>query len=143
MYSFALVLLRPVQYPPPPFARLCRHHRAVSPDIALLGTSETQLSSLSLPLSRAAGLRNNKFHRAYLPRHVIHCVAGLLMPGCTRLLMFRGKPPKWIFVTFCSVTIVVPRGAPPVVFRLWDICTPVTVRGYAKCNPGKRYPNAR
>lgn len=81
MYSFALVLLRPVQYPPPPppFAR----RRAVSPDIALLGASETQLTSLlplflSLSRSRSlafsclgfstAGLRANKFHRAYLPR---------------------------------------------------------------------------
>lgn len=100
MYSFALVLLRLVQYPPPP------------PFLFLsLSLPILHYSALARHTASSPDYESTNFIAVYPPhRHNPPVSRGIrLMPGYYHLLMFWRKRPKWIFVIFCRVTINVPR----------------------------------
>lgn len=119
MYSFALVLLRPAQYPPRSFR--------LAPRLASfrLILHYSPLPKRSLPLLRSfpVGLRTNKFHRAYYlsrRRNPLCRGTGWCSAAAWPFDVTRRKPPKWIFVTFCRVTVAISPGCAPV-FHIWDI----------------------
>lgn len=110
MYSFALVLLRSVQYPP----------------LLSLGAAHFSRYYITLPLpkrnlprSSSAGLRINKFHRAHSPRqNVIHRVVKPTDARPRRLLMFHGKSHlSGSLLHFAASLSTFPEGAPA--SRLW------------------------
>jgi len=89
---FAVLLLLGAAAP----RRSTAPHRTFLP---ILHYSAFPKRSLPRSCSFLAGLRTNKFHRAYPQYHP------LCRPAMLPFDAPWQKPPKWIFVTFCRVTV--------------------------------------